>query len=96
MKKNKVTALLGICVMVAANTYAQDGAKAKHLETTRLNQTTVVTTEKKEPAFTSEKIIDGKTIQVFTQEQFDKLPAARKDHYLSNAGSYEILNKRDN
>ncbi|MGZ3920481.1 MAG: hypothetical protein ACXVC7_09320 [Bacteroidia bacterium] len=93
--KNYRTIVLGIGMLVACGAYAQDGAKTKNVTTTRIDQNTVVIVEKKESAFIAEKEINGITMQVFTQEQFEKLPKERKEYYLAHPNTYEILKKNN-
>ena len=96
MKHYRKIALLSCGMLVTCITYAQDGAKAKDVTSTRVNKTTILTTERKDPAFTSEKKVNDKTVQQFTREQFEKLPKERKDYYFAHPGTHEIIESKSN
>jgi len=96
MKHNRKIALLSLGMLVTCVTYAQDGAKAKDVTSTRVDKTTILTTERKDPPFTSEKKVNDKTVQQFTREQFEKLPKERREYYLSHPGTYEIIEPKSN
>lgn len=74
---------------------AQDAAKTKGTVSRDAAKVTTMVHESKPQTFTAEKSVNGKTVQVYTQEQFDKLPRDRKEYYLSRPGTYEIINPKD-